>query len=133
MSDSPPRALRMNVTPKVIGYAIHGILVAHKVGVGCSLPLRVFMETWPETGLRKPDLGQGIGALREAGAVRLENTDEGVVVRVLDEHFGLVLTDTDRKAVETLRKLRDARRRPATLLTGQAPIPQVDRRKPRGA
>jgi hypothetical protein len=112
----------MNITPKAIAFAIHRIFASHQVGVGCSLPLKQFMAAWPETLLRKADLGKGLEALRKTGHIEMNQTAEGPAVRLLNEDFGLVRTLQDREAIATLNRLRDARRRPqghlASLVSG---------------
>ncbi len=102
----------MKITPKAIGYAIHRIFASQKVGQGCSLPLKTLMEVWPETLLRKADLGKGLEALRKAGYIAVEQTPEGMVIRLLDEQFGLVRTLQDQEAIAALTRLREVRRRP---------------------
>ncbi|MGQ0528629.1 MAG: hypothetical protein ACT4PG_02195 [Panacagrimonas sp.] len=118
----------MKVTPKVIDYAIHAIFLRHLVGVGSSLSLKIMAQDWQEAGLRKPDLGKGLEALRKAGRVALEQTTDGTVVRLLNEDFGLVVTLDDWSAAETLSKLRAARRRPMSHMASLAPKDATDRR-----
>lgn len=112
----------MKITHKAVGYAIHRIFQSQQVGQGCSLSLKTLMDVWPETLLRRADLGRGLEALRNAGHIGLEQTADGPVVRLLDEQFGLVRSSQDQEAVSTLTRLRDARRRPqahlAALLGG---------------
>ena len=121
----------MKITPKVLDYAIHAIFLRHLVGVGCSLPLKTFAQSWQEAGLRKPDLGKGLEALRKAGKVALEPTEEGTVVRLLDEDFGLVETLEDWNNVQTLMQVREARRRPMSHMTSLAPAQSERRTKPK--
>lgn len=112
----------MNITPKAITFAIHRVLVGLQVGVGCSVPVKEFMTVWPDTLLRKADLGKGLEALRQSGHIALEQTADGPAVRLLNEDFGLVRTLQDREAIATLNRLREARRRPqghlASLVAG---------------
>lgn len=102
----------MDITPKTIGYAIHRLLAARGIQQGSSLALRTLAEDWPETLLRKTDLGVGIEALRKSGHLALEHAQEGPVVRLLNEQFGMIRTLQDREAVATLGRLREARRPP---------------------
>ena len=118
----------MKITPKVIDYSIHAIFLNHLVGVGCSLPLKTFAHDWQEAGLRKSDLGTGLEALRKLGRISLEQTAEGMVVRLLNEDFGLAETLDDRNAADTLTKLRAARRRPMAHMTSIAPKNPTERR-----
>ena len=118
----------MNITPKAVGFAIHRLLVSQRVHQGCSLPLKELMRLWPETLLRKSDLGKGLDALRLAGHVAVESTSEGPVVRLLNEEFGLIRTPQDREAISTLNRLRDARRRPQSHLAALLGGPMKGRR-----
>lgn len=118
----------MKVTPKVIDYAIHGIFLRHLVGVGSSLPLKTLAQDWQEAGLRKPDLGKGLEALRKTGRLALEQTTDGMVVRLLNEDFGLAVSLDDWTAADTLTKLRAARRRPMSHIAALAPKNPTDRR-----
>ena len=118
----------MKITSKVIDYSIHGIFLRNLVGVGCSLPLKTFAQDWQEAGLRKSDLGTGLEALRKLGKVSLEQTAEGMVVRLLNEDFGLSETLDDQSAADTLTKLRAARRRPMAHVAALAPKNATERR-----
>lgn len=108
----------MHITPKAVGYAIHRILTANRIAVGCSISLRELMDLWPESLLRKSDLGKGLEALRKAGHIVVEQQPDGPAIRVLDEDFGLVRTPQDRDAVASLNRLREVRRRPAAHMAG---------------
>lgn len=114
----------MKITSRTIGYAIHRVFVSQQIGQGCSLPLKALMEVWPETLLRRVDLGRGLEALRKAGHIAVEQqAPEGPALRLLDEEFGLVRTAQDQEAVAALTRLREGRRRPqahlAALLGGR--------------
>jgi hypothetical protein len=103
----------MKITPKTIEFAIHRVLAAQQVCVGCGMPLRELIRIWPETMLRRGDLIAGLERLRLSGHLAIEQASEGPQVRLLDESFGLVTTAEDRAAVATLHQLRELRKRPA--------------------
>lgn len=114
----------MKITPKLIQYAIHRVLTAQQVCVGCGMPLRELMRIWPETMLRRGDLIAGLEQLRTSRHLSIEQTPEGAKVILLDESFSLVSTAEDRAAVATLNSLREVRKRPGghlqTLLPSSA-------------
>jgi len=118
----------MKITPKTIAFAIHRVLAAHQVCVGCGMPLRELMGIWPETMLRRGDLIAGLEQLRLSAHLAIEQTPEGPKVRLLDESFGLVSTAEDRAAVATLNKLREMRKRPAGHLHTLLPSSVFSRR-----
>ncbi len=118
----------MNITPKAIQFAIHGLLVRNQIAQGFSLPLKQLMAEWPETSLRRGDLVKGLEALRQSGHLALEQTPEGAVVRMLNEDFGLVVTQQDRDAVTALTRLRESRRRPQSHVAGLVPNQKLARR-----
>ena len=118
----------MKITPKTIAFAIHRVLVAQQVCVGCGMPLRELMRIWPETMLRRGDLIAGLEQLRLAGQLAIEQAPEGPKVRLLDESFALVTTAEDRAAVATLNSLREVRKRPAGHLHTLLPSSVFSRR-----
>ena len=129
MNSSFREAVSLKITPKAIGFAIHGPLSALRIGQGCSLSLRELAADWAETSLRKTDLGVGLEALRMAGHLSLEHTPQGPMIRLLDEQFGMIRTEHDRQAVATLRHLRETRRRPQSHLAALIKTPRSGRRQ----
>ena len=112
----------MTITPKMLWLAVYGVFTSQSVSVGCSLSLKEIMENWPTTGLRRSDLGPALESLRRRNYIKVEPTDEGPRIRLLDEQFGLLTSGKeDMEASAALTKLRDARRRPtghlSTLVT----------------
>lgn len=110
----------MNVPLKTIWLAIHQIFSSRQVTVGCSLDPREITEGFKASGLRQSDLARGLTSLTRGGFIRLENTPDGPVVRLLNEEFGLLrATDArDREAANTLVCIRQMRRRPEGHLAG---------------
>lgn len=102
----------LNITPKTITYAIHGIFAARGIKSGGVVSMEILTKAWPETRLRKIDLGRGLEALRKAGCVTLEKTAYGFEVRLLDDQFGNVVTEEDRKAFAALGVVRRLRQPP---------------------
>jgi hypothetical protein len=118
----------MKITAKTIQFAIHRVLAAHQVCVGCSMPLRELIRIWPETMLRRGDLIAGLETLRLSGHLAIEQTPDGPKVRLRDESFGLVTTSEDRTAVATLNSLREVRKRPSGHLQTLLPSTVFSRR-----
>lgn len=109
--------MKINITPKALGFAIHRVMASHQVTAGCSISMKELLEAWPQTMLRRIDLAKGLEALRQSGHVALEKTPEGPQIRLINEEFGLVRTAQDREAVAMLARLREMRRRPAMHLS----------------
>lgn len=109
----------MNISPKTITYAIHGIFAAKGIKPGGILTMQILSIAWNETRLRKVDLGRGLEALRKAGYVSLEKTAYGFEVRLLDDQFGQVVTEEDRRALNMLGVVRKLRQPPV----GRTPLP----------
>lgn len=109
--------MKINITPKAIGFAIHRVFASLQVSPGCSISMKDMLDAWPQTTLRRIDLANGLESLRKSGHVALEKTAEGPAIRLLKEDFGLVRTLEDREAVAMLGRLREMRRRPAMHLT----------------
>lgn len=103
----------MKITPKVVQYAIHRVLAAQQVCVGCGMPLRELMRLWPETMLRRGDLIAGLEQLRASRHLAIEASPDGPKVVLIDESFSLVSSADDRAAISTLNSLREVRKRPA--------------------
>lgn len=118
----------MKITPKLVQYAIHRVLAAQQVCVGCGMPLRELMRIWPETLLRRGDLIAGLESLRASRHLSIEQTPEGPKVMLLDESFSLVSTAEDRAAVATLNSLREVRKRPGGHLKTLLPSTAFARR-----
>jgi hypothetical protein len=118
----------MNITPKVIQFAIHRVLAARQVCVGCGMPLRELMRIWPETMLRRGDLIAGLEQLRASRHLTIEPSLDGPKVVLLDESFSLVTSADDRAAVATLNSLREVRKRPAGHLQTLLPSTAFARR-----
>lgn len=108
----------MNISPKTITYAIHGIFTAKGIQPGGILTMQILSIAWAETRLRKIDLGRGLEGLRKAGFVSLEKTAYGFEVRLLDDSFGQVVTEEDRRALSMLGVVRKLRQPPM----GRAPV-----------
>lgn len=123
----------MKITPKTIAFAIHRVLVARQVCVGCGLPLRELIRIWPETMLRRGDLIAGLEQLRVSRHLAIEHAPDGPKVLLLDESFGLVTTAEDRDAVAALNGLRQLRKRPAGHLQSLLPSTAFSRRVGDGA
>lgn len=102
----------MKITPKTVEFAIHRVMVAQQVCVGCGMPLRELIALWPETMLRRGDLVVGLERLQASRHLAIEQAAGGPKVLLLDESFGLVTTAEDRDAVATLNSLREVRNRP---------------------
>lgn len=108
----------MTVTPKMLWLAVYGVFTSNSVCAGCSLSLKEFMEAWPQSGLRRSDLGPALESLRRAGFIGVEATPEGQRVRLLDEQFGLLTSGKeDIEAAQRLAVLRNSRRRPIAHVT----------------
>lgn len=118
----------MNITPKTITYAIHGLFAAKGIKPGGVLSMQILSIAWNETRLRKIDLGRGLEALRKAGFVSLEKTAYGFEVRLLDDTFGKVETEEDRRALGMLAVVRKLRQPLATRAAAPAAKPAVGRR-----
>lgn len=104
----------MHISTKTLWLALHRVFSVHSVGVGCSLSLKDIMDAWPESGLRQADLGRALESLGRAGFVKLEMSEEGPRVKMIDEQFGLLRSHSDdQKALKDLAMLRDSRRRPS--------------------
>lgn len=111
----------MNITPKVIGYAIHRILASQQITPGCSIPLKTLMELWPSSLLRRKDLGHGVQVLLQDGCIAIEQAPEGPVLRLINESFSLVNGAKDRDALDVLKRVRDLRHRPASFVSALMP------------
>ena len=109
--------MKINITPKALGFAIHRVLASQRVTPGCSISMKELLDAWPQTMLRRTDLANGLESLRKSGHVALEKTPEGPSIRLINEDFGLVRTLEDREAVAMLSRVREMRRRPAMHLT----------------
>jgi hypothetical protein len=123
----------MTITPKMLWLAVYEVFTSNAVCAGCSLSLKEIMESWPRSGLRRSDLGPALESLRRNNYVKVEPTDEGPRIRLLDEAFGLLTSGKeDMEASRQLTLLRDARRRPtahlATLVGKQDGRRASDRR-----
>jgi hypothetical protein len=131
---SGEEARDMTITPKMLWLAVYGVFTSHSVCVGCSLTLKEIMEAWPQSGLRRSDLGPALESLRRRNFIKVEPTDEGPRIRLLDEQFGLLTTGKeDLQASRELTKLREARRRPTAhlvSLVGQKEGRRVNDRRP---
>lgn len=102
----------MNITPKTISYAIHGIFVSREIPIGGHLTMDALKKLWPETRLRTGDLVRGLDALCKSGHLELHRSMFGFEIRLLNLAFGEVVTDEDRKAYTALnlvRRLRGAK------------------------
>ncbi|HKY93363.1 MAG TPA: hypothetical protein VJM11_20090 [Nevskiaceae bacterium] len=107
----------MTITPKMLWLAVYGVFTSHAVCVGCSLSLKEIMESWPQSGLRRSDLGPALESLRRRNYIKVEPTDEGPRIRLVDEQFGLLTSGKeDMEAARALASLREARRRPTAHL-----------------
>src|SRR4051812_30063641 len=114
----------MTISPKMLWLAVYEVFTSNAVSVGCSLTLKEIMESWPTSGLRRSDLGPALESLRRSNFIKVEPTDEGPRIRLLDEAFGLLTSGKeDLEASRQLTRLRDLRRRPtahlATLVAKQ--------------
>lgn len=118
----------MNIPPKAIHYAIHGLLARHQVEQGFSFPLKQLMAEWPGTALRRGDLIKGLEGLRKSGHLSIDQTPEGPMVRLINEDFGLIVTAQDRDAVTMLTRLRELRRRPQSHVAALVPDQKHARR-----
>lgn len=99
----------MNITPKTIAYAIHGIFVSREVPVGGTLTMDALKKLWPETRLRTADLVRGLDALCKSGHLELHRNIFGFEIRLLNLSFGEVATDDDRKAFTAMTLARRLR------------------------
>ena len=118
----------MKITPKTIEFAIHRVLAAQQVCIGCGMPLRDLIRIWPETMLRRGDLIAGLEQLRASRHLAIEHSPDGPKVLLLDESFGLVTTAEDRDAVAVLNGLRQKRKRPGGHLQTLLPSETFARR-----
>ena len=118
----------MKITSKTIEFAIHRVLAAHQVCLGCGMPLRELLRVWPETMLRRGDLIAGLEKLRLSNHLAIAQSPEGPMVQLLDESFGLVTTAEDRDAVSALNGLRELRKRTAGHLKALLPSTAYSRR-----
>lgn len=102
----------MNITPKTIAYAIHGIFVSREVPIGGTLTMDALKKLWPETRLRNADLVRGLDALCKAGHLELQRNIFGFEIKLLNNNFGGVVSEEDRKAYTAMtlaRRLRGAK------------------------
>lgn len=118
----------MNITPKTITYAIHSIFTAKGIKPGGVLSMQILSIAWNETRLRKIDLGRGLEALRKAGFVALEKTAYGFEVRLLNDTFGTVETEEDRRALGMLTVVRKLRQPLMARAAVPAAKPAIGRR-----
>lgn len=72
----------MKITPRMLEIAILDIFSQYGVYAGGRLSLRDMEEGWANTGLRRGDLVDGLTRLINAGALRLENEEDGVVLEL---------------------------------------------------
>ena len=99
----------MQIAPKTIQYAILGIFKGRGVVPGGSIPLDVMAKEWRATRLRGADLQVGLEMLETAGHISMARTHFGTDVHLVNERFGEVVTEEDRKAAAAVvlaRKIR---------------------------
>ncbi len=99
----------MSIEPKSILYAIHDIFKQRGLTPGATIPFDILAKLWRETRLRDQDLAAGLQTLEGSGHVVQQRTHFGVEVRLVNDQFGQVLTDTDRKAAAALAHARKIR------------------------
>jgi hypothetical protein len=99
----------MSIEPKSILYAIHDLFKQRGVAPGGTIPFDILAKVWRETRLREPDLALGLKALENSGHVVQQRTHFGVEVRLVNDDFGKVVTDSDRKAAAALAHARKIR------------------------
>jgi hypothetical protein len=115
----------MKVSSKTIFFGIHETLTSLGIKVGGSVNLMLLRRKWPETRLREDDLERGLKALEASGFIQQERSAFGDEVKLLNDRFGQVLTEEDRRAHATLGVLRKLR---APAKTAGAAKPVTGRR-----
>lgn len=119
----------MQITPKTIFYAVHSIFESRNVRVGGSLTLDTISKAWPETRLRRLDMGRGLEALSRAGYLAMNRTPFGVEVQLLDNQFARVISEEDRKAMAMFNLVRKLRAPSTVVSVQQSRAPGFGRRE----
>ena len=112
----------MKVSSKTIFFAIHDLLAGMGIKVGGAVNLTTLRRKWPETRLREEDLDKGLKALQASGFLKLERSMFGDEVQLVNDRFGEVVTEEDKRAHAALGVLRKLRAPAKSAPTGAKPV-----------
>lgn len=112
----------MKVSSKTIFFAIHDLLASMGIKVGSAVNLTALRRKWPETRLREEDLEKGLKALQASGFLKLERSMFGDEVQLVNDRFGEVVTEEDKRAHAALGVLRKLRAPTKSAPAGGKPV-----------
>ncbi|MCC2656318.1 MAG: hypothetical protein K0Q76_1426 [Panacagrimonas sp.] len=115
----------MKVSTKTIFFGIYEMLAGMDIKQGGSVNLTTLRRRWPETRLREEDLDKGLKALQASGFLKLERSIFGDEVQLVNDRFGQIVSEEDKRAHAALAVLRKLR---APIKTAGNPKPGSGRR-----